>query len=314
MPREKDVRLFSELINRSSDCLSIIDLDTGRFIYVNDMTCAMTGYTRADLLSMGIADIDPSVTASWNPARERRIRNKHAVYIREGYIRSRRGRLIPIEIHSSLVRLPGGHYMVATARDISGRKRAEEIANRAHAQLESEVQNRTAELLRINEMLKREIAVRGRVEASLRSSEKRLRTHRRELEAKNIALREMLYQIESEKTKLGARIASNIEVVLFPILDKLKLQKSNLRHVKLLQANLERISSEFGRVVSAGRMRLTPRELEVSAMIRNGLRTKEIAALLNISLRSAEWHRYNLRRKLRVARKRVNLHELLKRY
>ncbi|NLW93966.1 MAG: PAS domain S-box protein, partial [Chlamydiae bacterium] len=54
-----DPELFQELVNRANDNLSIIDLATGRFLYVNEMLCRSTGYTPEEFGKMTVADIDP---------------------------------------------------------------------------------------------------------------------------------------------------------------------------------------------------------------------------------------------------------------
>lgn len=54
--------LFHELINRANDGLSVIDSNTGRYVYVNEMTCRSTGYSFDEFRTMAVADIDPTVT------------------------------------------------------------------------------------------------------------------------------------------------------------------------------------------------------------------------------------------------------------
>jgi DNA-binding NarL/FixJ family response regulator len=48
-------------------------------------------------------------------------------------------------------------------------------------------------------------------------------------------------------------------------------------------------------------------------MVKNGLTSKEIASLLNISFLTIEKHRINIRRKLGIINKDINLTSFLKR-
>ena len=59
-------------------------------------------------------------------------------------------------------------------------------------------------------------------------------------------------------------------------------------------------------------LRLTPREIEVCDLIREGLSSKEIGRSLSISLKTVEKHRDNIRKKLGIANRRINLASLLK--
>ena len=122
---EEDLNMFHELMNRAGECLSIIDVETGRFLYVNETTCASTGYGRGELLAMRLRDIDPSVTEDWDPARERARRATRAGYVREGLIKKRDAGTFPVEVCSSIVTLAGREYMVSTARDITERKKVQ---------------------------------------------------------------------------------------------------------------------------------------------------------------------------------------------
>ena len=71
-----DPVLFRELMNRANDYLSVIDLNTGRYLYVNEMACRSTGYTPDEFRKMTVADIDPTVTTRWDADKERRRRKK----------------------------------------------------------------------------------------------------------------------------------------------------------------------------------------------------------------------------------------------
>ena len=59
-------------------------------------------------------------------------------------------------------------------------------------------------------------------------------------------------------------------------------------------------------------LRLTPREIEVCDLIKKGLTSKDIARTLSISLKTVEKHRDNIRKKLGIANRRINLASLLK--
>ncbi|NLW93369.1 MAG: PAS domain S-box protein [Chlamydiae bacterium] len=145
--QEEDLILFHELIDRSSDFLSIIDLHTGQYLYVNEAACMAIGYTRDEFRALSVADIDPSITRPWDEEKERERRVRKSVFIREGLIRRKDGTDFPVEVSSSIVSLPGGDYMVAMARDISERKHAEKLLRDSCNELDRRVKERTAELV-----------------------------------------------------------------------------------------------------------------------------------------------------------------------
>lgn len=122
---EENLIVFRELINRSGENLSIIDVATGRYTYANDTTCASTGYSREELLGMRVGDIDPTSMGPWDARREHDMRAENPVYTREGLIRRKDGTAFPVEICSSIVRIGGAEHLVATARDITKRRQSE---------------------------------------------------------------------------------------------------------------------------------------------------------------------------------------------
>ncbi len=110
-----------------------------------------------------------------------------------------------------------------------------------------------------------------------------------------------------EKNKIKDDILANVDEVLMPILKKLKLKGASRKYTNLLRQNLEDLTSAFGRKISEKRLKLSPREIEICDMIKNGLSSKEISGLLAVSPQTVEKHRKNIREKLGISNKGVNL-------
>lgn len=143
-------------------------------------------------------------------------------------------------------------------------------------------------------------------------AEKALLEQKKALEQKNIALSEVLGQIELEKKQMENNVIANAESLLLPIIEKLKLAEGSREYAQLLQKNLEELTSTFGKKIMDKRARLTSREIEICNMIKNGLTSKEVAGLLNVSLRTVEKHRINIRNKLGIVHKEFNLSSYLR--
>jgi DNA-binding CsgD family transcriptional regulator len=148
-------------------------------------------------------------------------------------------------------------------------------------------------------------------EHELKETAEELEIQKKELERKNIALREVLDQIELEKKEIKDTIALNLALLVVPYIKKLSNERISLEkkraYLKIMQSNIEHISSSFFRQVIQQKARLSPREVEVCTMIKNGLMNKEISDLLNISIATVERHRFNIRKKLGLANKKINL-------
>ena len=153
-------------------------------------------------------------------------------------------------------------------------------------------------------------------EISLKKTTKDLRKQTLELENKNIALREIVSQIELEKKAIQDQMRLNIELTVQPLLNKMQSSRippeARRRYLAVAQQNLLDITSSFTRKAIEERVRLSPRELEICNLIKNGLSNKEIAELLRISLLTVERHRHNVRKKLNIANKKINLATFLR--
>lgn len=134
-----------------------------------------------------------------------------------------------------------------------------------------------------------------------------------ELERKNIALREILSQIEKEKHDLHDQIQLNIDRSITPFIQKLKgrLVDHDLKTLEQIESNLKQMVSPFIRRIETQFTHLSPRELEICISIRNGLASKEIAKMLNLSVQTVHQFRKSIRHKLGISNKETNLTSFL---
>jgi len=147
-----------------------------------------------------------------------------------------------------------------------------------------------------------------------KKAESALKERTDELEHKNLALKEVLAQIENEKNKLIKAVSANVNKLLIPLLQKLSQKATGVeqKYLTLLEKNLKEITSELGPYMSGTALSLSPRELEVCNMVNGGFSNKDIANLLNLSVRTIETHRLNIRKKLQMGGAKINLSTFFK--
>ena len=153
------------------------------------------------------------------------------------------------------------------------------------------------------------IATRISAEMELQDINKQLSLERKALQESNTAIRTVLTRIEEEKNEIYRNIKTNVDKVLMPILLALALEipQAQRNYVEMLKTNLEEITSQFVRHLSNSYRSLTPTEITICNMIRNGMRTKEIAQTRAVSVATINRHRESIRRKLKITNDDVNL-------
>ncbi len=145
--------------------------------------------------------------------------------------------------------------------------------------------------------------------SDIRHAQRQLEESAVQLEQKNIALSQILTRIEEEKLEIAHRVTSNAERTLLPSLRQLRngASPSQLRHIDLLERSVHHLTSQFGSTPDAALAILSPKELDICNRIRSGMSNKDIAEAFGVSLRTIETHRNNIRKKLDISNKKVNL-------
>ena len=203
----------------------------------------------------------------------------------------------------------------ATFIDISAQKKIEETLDKAKRNLGIQVKNRTAELLLANQKLQDEVESRKLAQGALLQKSKELEVYAVGLEEANIALKVLLKERENERHALEEKVVCNINELTQPHLEKLAAGNLNQRQraiVDAIKSSLDDITSPLSRRFIIESSHLTPVESQVANFIRKGKTTKEIAGFMGVATSTIDFHRLNIRRKLGLTNKKMNLESYLK--
>lgn len=156
----------------------------------------------------------------------------------------------------------------------------------------------------------RDVTDRQLAENELKRTIDQLRASKNELENANIALKVLLREKEESKTEMEEKIMLNVKELIQPYLEELKsstLSDRQKSYTRLIEENLDQIVTPFTRKLTSEYHSLSHKEIQIADLIRQGKSTKQIADLLNMSIRTVDNHRYNIRKKLRINNKKTNL-------
>ncbi len=144
--------------------------------------------------------------------------------------------------------------------------------------------------------------------------EQKVKKRTTDLEDMNAALRVLLKKRKEDKIEMEERLFANFKLVISPFIKKLK---STLEHkiqndiIDILESELKDIISPFSKKLSNPMVGLTPTEIEIAGLIKFGKSNKEIAGIQNSAIRTIAYHRENIRKKLDLKNKKINLKSYL---
>ncbi|HKJ81877.1 MAG TPA: LuxR C-terminal-related transcriptional regulator, partial [Ignavibacteriaceae bacterium] len=159
-----------------------------------------------------------------------------------------------------------------------------------------------------------DITKRKQAELSLIEKRKELENKTHELEEVNAALKVLLKQRDEDKKEFEKKVIANVKKLVFPYVDKLNNSRLNDRqtiYLGIIKSNLEDVIAPFLRRLSSKYSDLTPSEIQVAGLVKDGKTTKEIAKLLNSSTDAIDFHRNNIRKKLGLRNTKTNLRSFL---
>jgi PAS domain S-box-containing protein len=299
--RESEQR-FRDLADKAP--VGVYLLEGSVAVYVNQTFAEMHGYTPDELIGKDKLR-ELTHPDDWKKAEERL---KRRISGGPGYREklsfrgvTKNGKTVYVEGHSAVTTYQGRPATIGIGIDMTEQKSIEEELEKYRSRLEKLVAEKTAELNHANEELRQDIVRREKAENELEIKSTNL-------QEANVALRVLLKQGEDYKEELEEKVYSNVkELVLrhVSLLRNSHLDVDQQMLLDIIETNLKKIISPFSKRI--GVFNFTRKEMEVVALIKEGKTSKQIAGLLNVSLDAVSQHRYQIRRKLDLNRKKTGL-------
>jgi DNA-binding CsgD family transcriptional regulator len=152
------------------------------------------------------------------------------------------------------------------------------------------------------------------VHRDLAAKEQNLRDQTEKLAESNIALKVLLEHRQKDRIHLEENMLSNVRILILPYIQQLmetRLGKRERTMVEIIEERLNEITSPFlNRLVGLNTI-LTPQEIKVATMVREGRSSAEIADVLQISVSAIDFHRKQVRKKLGLTGAATNLRSYL---
>lgn len=152
------------------------------------------------------------------------------------------------------------------------------------------------------------------LEATVADRTAALQEEKAQLQEMNVTLRTVMKSVNKEREAFQESVGDIVRTALLPALNTLRKEQSeSIRksYLDILEDQLLKLTpgGEYGR--HALLLKLTPTEMKVCQFIQVGAATKEIAEALNLSIVTIQTHRRNIRRKLDLQNRGVNLYSFL---
>jgi PAS domain S-box-containing protein len=281
---KKNEERYKEIVEGTDDLIIKVD-NTGCIVFANHMANRIFGIPQHDIIGMHISNcIHPDDKQQTRTFIDETVSKRGTSTTFENRQVSQTGEIRHLLWTSNFHYDKDGNLIevASIARDITQRRKMEVALKKAHDELEQRVIERTHEIAKANEDLQ---------------------VKTKNLEELNTALKILLERREKDKEENNEKILLNVKELLVPYINRLKsgpLNDNQKNYLEVLESGLQEIISPFAQKLTSRYMHVTPRELQVGNLVKQGKTSKEIADTLHTTERTVVAHRANLRKKLGI--------------
>lgn len=267
-------KLVSKMFLMSPALMAISRFEDLVFLDINHRFTRFTGYSQEEIIGRSLHEVN-IISQKDRETIYSLLQTKGAIYSKEVPYRTKSGN-IRVGIYSAeLIDVPDRKLIISVHHDVTERRQA---------------QNK------------------------LKEGEANLAKLSTELEEAKNALRVIFRSRREDQEYLEARLQKNINEFVIPYimkLEKYNMDERNKNYLTILKSNLQDIVSPFLHNICTWYKDLTPTEIAVVVMVRNGMKSKNIAELIGVSVGTVDTHRNNIRKKLGLKKGKVNLRSYL---
>ena len=264
---------YKSLFKDNHSVMLLIDPENGDIVDANPAAVSFYGWSYEELICKKITNINMFTEKKVFQEMKKAKEEQRQHFYFQHYLSN--GNIRDVEVFSGPIKIQGRELLYSIIHDITKRKQAE---------------------------------------LSLTKKRKELQNKSHELEEVNAALKVLLKNRDEDKKDLENKIVANLKKIVFPYVEKLynsQLNERQMVYLNIIKSNLVDIIAPFLHQLSSKYSDLTPSEIQVAGLVKDGKTTKEIAELLNSSTDAIDFHRHNLRKKLGLRKTKTNLRSFL---